>query len=114
MHATIEFLGSKNIEIIEPYSGMRPTISLKPKDKLLIPILALKSPYKICYRIISSFKDQNFRKNIKEQVRNSPVQVYKLFKGQKVDIACNYLYHDDGFAILYTNKTKDYVLKEKV
>ena len=40
--------------------------------------------------------------------------VFKLYKGQKVDIFCNYLYHEEGFAILFSNKTKNYVLKEKI
>lgn len=114
MQATVEFLGSENIKIMEPYSGMRPTLSIKPKEKILIPILATKIPYKIWYRIISAFKDKDFRKNLKEMVRKSSIQVFKSYKGKKVDIVCYYLYHAEGFAILYTNNTKEYVLTEKV
>lgn len=114
MQGTVEFLGSENIKIMEPYSGLRPTVFVNPGESVLLPIIATKIPYKIWYRILSSFKDTEFKKNIKEKVRQSTIQVQKQYNGQKVDIKSYFLYHQEGFAILYVNQTKNLVMKEEL
>ncbi len=57
LEATVEFLGSINIKIIHPFSGLRPSIVILPGESDLIPYEAKTLPYSTQMRIMTCFKN---------------------------------------------------------
>lgn len=93
---------------------MRPSLSVRPGETEILPLIATNIPYKLMYRILSTFKNFNIRNNIKEEVRKSSIVISKSYKGKPVDIKCYILYHDDGLAMLYENNTSEYTITEEL
>lgn len=65
MIANIETLGSRNVEVMEPYTGLRPSIELKPGEHELIPFSATSIPYSLTFRILAKFNNTKMNKDIK-------------------------------------------------
>lgn len=57
LNVTVEMLGSTNIELGYPHTGLRPSLEVTPGEIEIISYNALKMPYSTQMRIISSFSD---------------------------------------------------------
>ena len=68
MEGTVEFLGSKNIEIVDPFNGLRPSIEVKPGKKELIAYKSTRLPYNVNLRMMTSFKSNSKIDNLKDLV----------------------------------------------
>lgn len=50
-------LGSKNIELILPYSGFKPSVEVTPGEIEIICYRATKLPYTTSMRMLATFKN---------------------------------------------------------
>ena len=107
-------LGSVNIEIVEPFQGLKPSVEVSPGEIEVIPYYATKLPYTTQMRLLTTFKNPNFANNIKEQVRKSTTVLSKNNNGNPVDIKVFVLYHSEGLAMLYVNNTKEFTINEEI
>ena len=56
LDATVELLGSVNIKVCPPFNGLRPSVTVKPGCKELIPYEAQCLPYSAQMRMMAAFK----------------------------------------------------------
>lgn len=50
-------LGSVNIELIEPFSGFKPSVEVSPGETEIICYRATKLPYTTTMRMLATFKN---------------------------------------------------------
>lgn len=110
----VEMLGSINIQLNDPYSGLRPSLIVKPGTVEIISYEGTKLPYSSQMRLLSTFKDSTKKENIREQVAKSPTVLTKSVEGKTVDIKVFVLYHAKGLAMLYQNNTEEYTITEEL
>ena len=114
LEATVELLGSVNIKICNPFTGLRPSIAIKSGEANIIPYESNALPYSAQMRMMTTFKSTGKRENLKEKVRQSPTVLTKSYQGQTLDIKVYVLYHQNGLAMLYQNNTDNYTVSEEL
>ena len=114
LKATVELVGSKNITVCNPYSGLRPSVSVKPGECELIAYESNALPYSTQMRMMSSFKNSTKSESLKDQLKQSKTVLTKRYKGRTVDIKCYVLNHEEGRAFLYVNNTRNYTISEEL
>ena len=114
LKATVELIGSKNIKICNPYSSLRPSVSILPGQHELIAYESTTLPYSTQMRMITTFKNNTKSKSLRDQVKQSKTVLPKMYQGRTVDIKCYVLNHLDGLALLYVNNTRDLTIRENI
>ncbi len=114
MDVVVEMLGSVNINVLPPFSGLRPSETVKPGEISVISYEGTKLPYTAQMRLLSTFKDTKKKENITDQVRKSATVLSKALDGQTLDIKVYVLYHMNGLALLYVNKTEEFTITEEL
>lgn len=111
---TIELLGSKNIQLLPPFSGLRPQVSVEPKKSALVAYQGLSAPYSVQARFLATLRVPETEDTFKALARASKTKVTKKLNGQPLDIFLMVHVDPSVMLLLYENKTAKYVLAEKV
>ena len=114
LEASVEMLGSVNINTCSPFTGLRPSVEVKPGEHELIPYEAKALPYSTQMRMMTTFKNSLKAESLKSQVKKSSTVLTKSFKGSTLDIKVYVLYHANGLALLYENNESDYSISEEL
>lgn len=114
LSVTVEFIGSYNIKLLHPLSGLRPSLTVDPGKTKIIVYEASNMPYSMQMRMLSMFKPKEIDAKLKELIKTSEHVIAKQYNGQDVDIKMQILYHNDGADVLYTNNTDKMVLSESI
>ena len=114
LEATVDFAGSTNIKLCYPYSGYKPSISVPANSSNICVYESKGLPYSTQLRILSSVKNVEGSQSLKEKVRASNTILSKSHYGEPVDINVYVLYHSNGLAMLYVNKTNDLTIDEEI
>ena len=114
LEASVEMLGSVNINTCTPFSGLRPSVEVKPGEYELIAYEAKALPYSTQMRMMTTFKNGGKSESLRDLVRQSSTVLTKSNKGQTLDIKVYVLYHSDGLALLYENNESEYSISEEL
>lgn len=64
----IELLGSKNLETLPPYKGLRPTIFLEPGEREVVAMKSTDSRAQFCCRVLGSMENIRDREEFMQMV----------------------------------------------
>ncbi len=69
LDATVEMIGSMNLEVCQPFTGLRPSLVIAPGESDLIAYRGSKLPYSTQMRLMTTFKDKDYVDDLRERVR---------------------------------------------
>jgi hypothetical protein len=108
--ATIEFTEMQDTEVLEPYSGRKPVVSVGPKEQKILMYKMNGDKAKVSFRLAASFK-KNIS-NITESAKKLGKKCVRMKQGKDVGIAVYVLYHEDGLVYYYQNNSSNQTLME--
>ena len=108
---TVEILKAVNLELLEPYEGLRPNITLYPSDIKIIAYHPTGYPSSCDIRIISSWKPFNKPKEI---ATGNGAKFVREYKGKDVGIHLFIIKTKDFIVYQYVNKSQQFKLVEKL
>ena len=111
---TIEMLGSQNIQLLPPFSGLRPQVTVEPQKTAIVVYQGLSAPYSVQIRFMASLKPAGQTQNIAAAIKQSPTVIQKKMNGQPIDIKLYVRVDPAAMYLLYVNQTSQFILSEKV
>ena len=114
LDATVEFRGSYNIELCDPFDGLRPSLSVLPKDSKIVAFEAQGLPYSSQMRLLSQFKKKEDDEMVKEKVKKSEIFIKRKEGNKEFNIKVMFDKTTEDLNILYSNETGDSTLREAI
>lgn len=65
----VEFLGSKNLEVLQPYHSLRPSVELLPGEKEVIVLNSMNSRAQFTCRVLGKMSKMENRKSLNDIVK---------------------------------------------
>lgn len=100
-------------ELVLPFSGRSPKITVLPQERKVIPyrITDDDSEPIINFKVVASFKRDS--EDLIRAALEKGMKFSRQYKGQDVAIDYYILYHNEGLVFYYENNSKYYRLTEK-
>lgn len=111
---TCEMLGSSNIKVLPPFSGLRPSLTIEPRKTGIIVYEGISVPYSAQMRFMATFKPFGQDSNIGQIVKQTGTAIQKRYNNAPVDIYLYVRIDTTSMLMLYQNNTKDLILNEEV
>lgn len=111
---TAEMLGSSNIQLLPPFSGLRPQVTVDPGKTAIIAYQGVATPYSVQIRFLATVKTPGSDSGISAMVKQSSTVLQKKLNGQPIDIKVYVKMDPIAMYLLYVNNTSQYILSEKV